>query len=111
MAYSPERGDVIYLNFPEEAGHEQAGRRPAFVLSHSRYNSKVGLAVVCPMTNQIKGYPFEVPIPPGQPVTGVILADQIQSVDWDARDSEYKCHLPEEIIMAVLEKLAFMLWD
>ena len=111
VAYSPERGDIINLDFHQKAGHEQKGRRPAFVLSYSKYNSKVGLAIVCPVTNQVKGYPFEVPVPPGQPVTGVILVDQIQSVDWNIRNSEYICNLSEEIILNALEKLGVMLWD
>ena len=83
-AYVPGRGDVVWISLDPRAGHEQAGRRPAVVLSPASYNGKVGLAVFCPITNQIKGYPFEVLIPPGLSVTGAVLADQIKSLDWRA---------------------------
>jgi mRNA interferase MazF len=88
MAYIPARGDIIWLTFNPQAGHEQAGRRPALVLSPSEYNEKVWLAILCPITSQIKGYPFEVEIPDGLPVTGVVLADQGKSLDWKARQAE-----------------------
>ena len=81
-AYVPERGDAIWINLQPQAGHEQAGRRPAVVLSPSVYNGRVGLALLCPITNQRKGYPFEVRIPSRLRVTGVVLADQIKSLDW-----------------------------
>lgn len=73
--YIPARGDVVWLTFNPQAGHEQAGRRPALVLSPSSYNRKVGLAIFCPITSQVKGYPFEVAIPAGSKLGGVILAD------------------------------------
>jgi mRNA interferase MazF len=76
--YIPDRGDVVWIDMYPQAGHEQAGRRPAIVLSPSSYNGKVGLALFCPVTKQIKGYPFEVIIPPGQKVTGAILSDQVK---------------------------------
>ena len=75
MAYVPERGDVVWISFNPQAGHEQAGRRPAVVLSPQAYNHKVGLAILCPVTNQSKGYPFEVVLPQEVDVTGVILSD------------------------------------
>jgi len=75
--YVPQRGDVIWITLNPQAGHEQAGRRPALVLSPATYNGKVGLAILCPLTNQIKGYPFEVLVPPGLSITGAILADQV----------------------------------
>ena len=84
-AYVPQRGDVIWITLNPQAGHEQAGRRPAVVLSPVAYNGKVGLAILCPITSQVKGYPFEVRIPDGLPVRGVILADQVKSLDWKAR--------------------------
>ena len=84
-AYVPRRGDVVWLTFNPQAGHEQAGRRPAVVLSPNAYNAKVGLALLCPITSQVKGYPFEVLLPHGLPVSGAILADQIKSLDWQAR--------------------------
>lgn len=80
--YVPQRGDVIWIALNPKAGHEQAGRRPALVLSPAAYNGKVGLAILCPLTNQIKGYPFEVLVPPGLSVTGAILADQVKNLDW-----------------------------
>lgn len=89
MSYVPERGDVIWLNFDPQAGHEQAGRRPALVISPAKYNRVSGLVVVCPITNRAKGYPFEVPVPTGLAVTGVVLADQVKNMDWQARDADY----------------------
>src|SRR5256712_14029729 len=80
--YIPERGDAVWITLDPQAGHEQAGRRPALVLSPSAYNGRVGLALFCPITNQVKGYPFEVLIPPGSPVTGVVGSDQVKSLDW-----------------------------
>ena len=84
-AYLPETGDFVWLTFDPQAGREQAGRRPALVLSPRSYNAKSGLALVCPITNQVKGYPFEVAISTGLVPTGVILADHVKSVDWKAR--------------------------
>lgn len=91
MAKVPERGDVVRISMNPQAGHEQAGRRPALVLSPSAYNGKVGLAILCPITNQVKEYPFEVVIPEGQPVQGVVLSDQVKSLDWRARQAEHIC--------------------
>ena len=91
------------------AGHEQAGRRPALILSPGLYNGKVGLALLCPITHQIKGYPFEVALPDGLPVTGVILADQVKSLDWRARNAERLCCVPKRTIADVLEKLGTLL--
>jgi mRNA interferase MazF len=105
MAYTPERGDVVWITFNPQAGHEQAGRRPALVLSPKAYNGKVGLALFCPVTSQVKGYPFEVAIPDGLPVSGVILSDQVKSLDWKARNVEKACSLPEESIKNVLQRV------
>ena len=85
--YIPKRGDVVWITLNSQAGHEQAGRRPAVILSPAAYNDKVGLAILCPITSQIKGYPFEVRIPEGWAVAGVILADQVKSLDWKARQA------------------------
>ena len=109
MAYTPERGDVVWLSFNPQAGHEQAGRRPAVVLSPKVYNQKVGLAIFCPITNQSKGYPFEVLIPPGLSITGAILADQVKNLDWRARSAELICSLPRKTVVEVLQKLATLL--
>jgi len=109
MAYVPDRGDVVWLDFTPQAGHEQAGRRPALVLSPSAYNKKVGLAIICPITNQVKGYPFEVVIPVGYQVTGVILADQVKNLDWQSRKASRICTLDTAIVQEVLRKFAVLL--
>lgn len=109
MAYVPNQGDLVWLTFNPQAGHEQAGRRPALVLSPASYNGKVGLAILCPITSQEKGYPFEVKIPAGLGVTGVILADQVKSMDWRVRQAEYIAKLPARIHQQVLAKLTVLL--
>jgi mRNA interferase MazF len=93
--YCPDSSDVIWLDFNPQAGREQAGRRPAFVLSPRKYNRLSGLCLVCPMTNQVKGYPFEVAMPPGGKVGGVILADQVESLSWLARRAGFIGSYPE----------------
>jgi mRNA interferase MazF len=103
--YIPDRGDAVWLTFDPQTGHEQAGRRPAVVLSPVAYNRVTGLAILCPVTSQIKGYPFEVVLPEGLPVLGAILSDQVRSLDWRARKASRICRLPEEIMGAVLGKL------
>jgi len=105
----PERGDAIWISLNPQAGHEQAGRQPAVVLSPAVYNGRVGLALLCPITNQIKGYPFEVNLPSGLGVTGVVLADQVKSLDWRVRRAELLSPLPEETVAQVLAKLATLL--
>ena len=105
----PERGDAVWIDFNPQAGSEQAGRRPALVLSPGAYNGKVGLALLCPITRQVKGYPFEVVIPPGLKVGGVILADQVRSLDWRARNAEVVASLPADSIDEVLEKIGLLL--
>ena len=92
-----------------QAGHEQAGRRPAVVLSLQTYNSKVGLAILCPITDQIKSYPFEVLLPAGLPIVGAILSDQVKSLDWHARNVEFICTLSDEAISEILQKLGPLL--
>jgi mRNA interferase MazF len=109
MSYVPERGDAIWINFNPQAGHEQAGRRPAIVLSPHSYNGKVGLCLLCPITNQAKGYPFEVLIPANSGVTGVVLSDQAKSLDWRVRNAEFITDLPEAVINEVLKKLKSLL--
>jgi mRNA interferase MazF len=107
--YVPQRGDVVWITLNPQAGHEQAGRRPAVVLSPDAYNGKVGLAILCPITNQIKGYPFEVLVPADLPVTGAILSDQVKSLDWRARNAELICTLPSRTMSEVLQKLGALL--
>jgi len=87
-AYAPDRGDIVWLEFDPSIGHEQAGRRPALVLSPHTYNRKVGLALVCPITTASKGYPFEVPLPPRSKARGVILCDQVKCLDWRVRGAK-----------------------
>ncbi len=103
--YVPARGDVLWINLSPQSGHEQSGRRPACVISPFEYNRKVGLAILCPITNQIKGYPFEVILPDGLPISGAILSDQVKNLDWKARDASFICHLPGNIIKVVMRKL------
>ncbi len=105
----PERGDAIWIDFDPQAGREQAGRRPAVVLSPAAYNGKVGLALLCPVTSQVKGYPFEVGIPNGLPVAGVILADQVKSLDWRRRNATLIAALPSGTVAAVLRKVSALL--
>ena len=100
--YVPERGDLLWLSFDPHAGHEQAGRRPAFVLSPESYNRKTNLLLACPVTSRVKGYPFEVALPSDLPVSGVILADQIKSLDWKARKAEFVARTPVSVIEDVL---------
>jgi mRNA interferase MazF len=96
--YVPERGDLIWLQFHPQAGHEQAGHRPALVVSPQEYNHRVGLALVCPVTSQVKGYPFEVVLPPGLKVQGAILSDQLKSLDWRVRKAQYICTISREVL-------------
>ena len=105
----PGRGDVVWLDFTPQRGHEQAGRRPALVLSPRKYNDIVGPAIVCPITGRKKGYPFEVDIPDGHGVTGVILADQIKSLDWRGRNGQKLGCLPSHIVSRVLYLLGELL--
>jgi len=105
VGYIPQRGDAIWLDFNPQAGHEQAGRRPALVLSPATYNGRVGLALLCPITGQIKGYPFEVVLPEGLEVQGVVLADQVRSLDWQARSAAFIARLPAHVVVEVLQKL------
>ena len=107
--YCPRRGDVVWLSFQPQAGREQAGHRPALALSPESYNRKVGLAIFCPITTQIKGYPFEVEIPAGHKAAGAILTDQIRSLDWQARNARFFCRLPDALISEVQMKIAVLI--
>ncbi len=102
MGYVPKRGDLVWLTFDPQAGHEQAGRQPAFVLSAEAYNRKTSLFLACPVTSRVKGYPFEVKLPEGSPVSGVILADQIKSLDWKERKAQFVARATGEIIEEVV---------
>ena len=107
--YIPKCGDVVRISLNPQAGHEQAGRRPAVVLSPRSYNGKTGLAILCPVTSHIKGYPFEVVLPDGLPVSGAVLSDQVKSLDWRVRDVELICILPDEVVSEIMQKLSVLL--
>jgi mRNA interferase MazF len=104
-AYVPSRGDLIWLQFNPQAGHEQAGHRPALVISPSSYNRRVGLAVCCPITSQVKGYPFEVLLPAGLGVEGAILSDQMKSRDWRVRKASRTGSVPADVLQETVGKL------
>lgn len=106
--YVPDRGDAVWLQLNPQAGHEQAGRRPALVLSPAAYNGKVGLAVLCPITSHGKGYPFEVAISTRK-LTGVVLSDQVKSLDWRVRQAEMIERVPDAVVQDVLAKLSALL--
>ncbi len=107
--FIPDRGDVVWISLSPQAGHEQAVRRPALILSPSSYNDRVSLAILCPITSRVKGYPFEVDVPGGYEVEGVVLADQVKNLDWRQRDAEFICELPDNIVAEVLSKLLTLL--
>ena len=105
--YVPAAGDIVWLNFDPQAGHEQAGHRPALVVSPASYNGKTGLLVCCPMTTQIKGYPFEVSIAGDKP--GAALADQVKSLDWVARKARLKGQVSATELAEVRGKIAALI--
>jgi len=107
--YVPQSGNLVCLNFTPQAGHEQSGKLPAVVLSPLEYNKKVGLIICCPITNQSKGYQFEVLIPSGVKISGVILADQVKSLDWKIRSCEFIDKLPDEVLNGVLQKFGTLI--
>jgi len=109
--YVPERGDLLWLQFNPQAGHEQSGKRPALVLSPKAYNSKVGLAIFCPVTSKIKGYPFEVILPEKMEIAGAILTDQVKSLDWRARKAKKLGRLPRVLLKEVFAKIRPLLID
>jgi mRNA interferase MazF len=108
-AYVPEKGELVWLDFDPQAGHEHSGRRPAFVLSPSRYNAKTGLMLCCPVTTRVKGYPFEVAIEGTAKVQGVILADQVKSLDWRVRKAEKKGTVSPAVLEEVVDRIKAIL--
>ncbi|MBF0307687.1 MAG: type II toxin-antitoxin system PemK/MazF family toxin [Alphaproteobacteria bacterium] len=106
---APDRGDLVWIDFDPQAGREQAGRRPALVLSPRAYHQRAPYAIVCPITSTVKGYPFEVPLPPGLPVSGVVLADQVKSIDRSVRRIERIATVPAEFVDEVVAKIAPLL--
>ena len=107
--YVPARGDIIWLNFTPQAGHEQAGIRPALVLSPEDYNRLTSLVLCCPVTSQAKGYPYESPLPVGGRITGVVLADHLKSMDWRARKAQFAARARPEVVTDVFEMLKSIL--
>lgn len=109
VAYQPERGDFIYLDFTPQAGTEQAGRQPALVLSPRDFNIATGLAAVCPIINTVTGSRFDVPVPRGAKLTGVILSHQFRTVDWIARNAQFRSKANSELIWEVLGRIEAIL--
>jgi mRNA interferase MazF len=105
----PQRGDLIWIDFDPQAGREQRGRRPALVLSPKQYNAKSSLALICPVTSKAKGYPFEVELPTGLEVEGVVLADQLRSLDYQGRRARFISRLPSEKCQEVLGRAKALL--
>jgi mRNA interferase MazF len=108
-AYVPDAGDLVWLTFDPQAGHEQRGRRPALILSPRAYNSKARLAIACPITSHVKGYPFEVPLPRGGKISGVVLADHIKNLDWQVRRLAFEAKAPADVVTDVRERLRVLL--
>lgn len=109
--YIPERGDIVLFDFNPQSGKEQAGKRPAIVISPKAYNAKVGLAIFCPITSKVKDYPFEVRLPKQMKTKGVILADYVKNLDWQVRNSYFLEKLPDECLREVLDKLGVLLFE
>lgn len=107
--YVPERGDIVWLQFDPQAGHEQAGHRPALVLSPLSYNKRTGLMLCCPITSRVKGYPFEVSIKTKDGLEGAVLADQVKSLDWVVRSARLKSKVSPKVINDVLAKALTLL--
>ena len=105
----PDRGDLVWLNFKPQAGREQAGHRPALVLSPREYNEKSSVALFAPITSTVKGYPFEVELPAGGPIGGAVLADQVRSLDWRARRLTLAAAAPRQVVTETLGKLNALL--
>ena len=99
--YTPDRGDIVWLNFTPQTGHEQRGKRPALILSPKIYNEKTSLCICLPITSKVKGYPFEVPLPANLTIQGVVLSDQIRSLDFTAREATFICKAPLDMIQSV----------
>lgn len=107
--FVPSRGDIVWLSFNPQSGHEQSGRRPALVISPKNYNEKVGLCIFCPITSQIKNYPFEVKIKKNANINGVVLSDQIKSLDWRARKAEFICKVENITTSKVLQMINLLI--
>ncbi len=103
--YIPDRGEIVWLVFNPRKEHEQAGRRPALVMSPKSYNGKAGLALFCPITSRVKGYPFEVRLPDDLEVDGAVLCDQLKSLDWKSRRARRICPAPADVLDEATAKI------
>lgn len=110
MKYTPDRGDIVWLNFTPQAGHEQKWKRPAIILSPKEYNKKTGLAVCCPITSNVKGYPFEVLIN-GKKINGAVLSDHLKNLDWKARDIKFIEKAHTGVLNEVVEKISVLIFN
>ncbi|SFO97971.1 endoribonuclease MazF [Hydrogenimonas thermophila] len=110
-SYIPDRGDIVWLNFTPQAGHEQKGKRPALVISPKIYNEKTSLCICVPITSKVKGYPFEVSLPKKLPIEGVILSDQVKNLDFMARDVTFICKLPNSVVQKVQKNILALVGD
>ena len=108
--YIPDRGDIVWLNFNPQSGHEQKGKRPAVVISPKAYNEKTGLGLFCPITSQIKNYPFEVKIK-NKKINGVVLSDQVKSLDWETRKIEFIIKATTASIDEIIKKIGLLLFE
>jgi mRNA interferase MazF len=107
-SYIPDERDIVWIDLDPQTGHEQKGRRPALVLSPRSYN-RTGLFLICPITNQIKGYPFEVLLGTNHLTTGAVLADQIKSLDWTQRRVEFRETADDSLVSMVKDRIALLL--
>lgn len=110
MSYVPDRGDIVWLNFTPQAGHEQRGTRPAIIISPKIYNKKTNLALCCPITSNVKGYPFEVVVK-GKKIDGVILSDHLKNLDWKAREIKFIEKASQSVLSECIEKLSTLIID
>lgn len=107
--YVPQRGDIVWLNFSPQTRHEQSGRRAALTVSAKEYNKKTGLAIFCPVTNKVKGYPFEVTLPDDSKINGAVLSDQVRNLDWKERDAVFICKAGKKVIEEVTGKIEVLI--
>ena len=110
MSYVPDRGDIVWLNFTPQAGHEQRGTRPAIIISPKIYNKKTNLALCCPITSNIKGYPFEVVVK-GKKIDGVILTDHLKNLDWKAREIKFIEKASTLVLTECIDKISTLIID
>lgn len=103
--YVPSRGDIVWLNFTPQAGHEQRGKRPALILSPKMYNEKTSLCICLPITSRVKGYPFEVALPKGLEIQGVVLSDQIKNLDFTVREIDFICRVDDAVLTRVQKNI------